>query len=120
MLPNSIASPSCRPVIGPIHTDLGDAELLRLGQRLKLARKIEAKVLNSGPLDDEELAATTAPCSALVARIADTPARTMDGLMVKVAALDWCVDGDDFGFDGETTDCRLAKQIIQLLQGRLD
>ena len=111
-----LATAAAPPTSGP------NAELLRLGAALEAAWAHQEALLPS--CTDAELATTMAPCSALVDRIEQIPARTLEGLMVKARAISWCNSGEEIDPDrfcpypGATTDGRIAASIVRDLLGR--
>ena len=65
---------------------------------------------------DAEYSAAVDKSSAIVDRIVEEPARTLDGLRIKARALAWCHSGEveSLGIDeNPTTDIRVADSIIR-------
>jgi hypothetical protein len=90
-----------------------DAELIALGRELKTVTDFETAVLALNPnIDDESACNLAKPCSVLVDRIAGMSATTIQGLIVKAHAVNWC-HADQFDGFGETTDERIAAGIIR-------
>ena len=96
-----------------------DAELLRLGAKMTVAGAHHDAILPTQ--SDEELDAAHAIASCLLEEIEDTPARTLDGLLVKAEALAWCRDGAEcdpeafhsWPHGNAATDARLAASIMR-------
>ena len=105
-----------------------DAELLRLGSQLTAdnARWKTLPLSTGEPHDDwtdeeykaaeEEYQAAHQRCSSIVDRIEVIPPKTTDGLRIKAQAYAWCRGGEGIElYDPETTDVRLAAQIVRTL-----
>ncbi|WP_191060998.1 hypothetical protein [Geminicoccus harenae] len=96
-----------------------DAELLRLGRELERAWAEEraAHAATEGTFTheaDEYTDPFVELSSDVVRKIEAIPALTVDGLLVKVRAIQWCRDGDQFEQDEYkhlSTDARLAHSI---------
>lgn len=92
-----------------------DAELLALGREFEAAWENERRLVALAKTD-AECDAAWAPTSAIVHRIVNMPATTMEGLRVKARAILWCgYEEDEAGPEmfGSNTDHRLAGTIIQ-------
>lgn len=97
--------------------DSPDAALLALGEALDAAwlaeQEDDARYRRTGEWGDE---AIFQRCSALVDRIARTPAYTLDGLRVKAKAISWCHSGECIDLEPRyehTTDMRMAHSILR-------
>lgn len=103
------------PAVADIHLDAG---LLELGERLKLSWAHERELdVRPGYVADEEFDEACERSSAIVDRIEKIPAHTVDGLRVKVLAIQWCHGSDEsLWLEPHTsTDLRLAAQVIKQL-----
>jgi hypothetical protein len=89
-----------------------DHELLKIGDDFEQTWRAERVGLAPRGLTDEQVAAFVDATSAVVDQIEVLPAKTLQGLRIKARAVAWCHDGDFCGF-GDTTDERLAAQIIR-------
>jgi len=105
-----------------------DAELLRLGDELERAWTEERAAFHATEgicthETDEYTDAFVGKTSEIAARIKNVPARTFDGLLVKVRAIQWCRDCDLFEPEESwkcSTDSQLAKSIandLMLMRG---
>jgi hypothetical protein len=77
-----------------------DAELLALGRELDIAYADETAVsqrVDDGIAPFDEVDTAVARTSAIVGKIIEIKAQTLEGLLVKARALDWCHSGE---FDG--------------------
>jgi hypothetical protein len=105
-----------------------DAELIRLGAELAAAWAQEKPLWDAIGSSAEveapevlwsEAEAASGVSSEIVDKIEGLRAHTLAGLQVKVAALSWTHNGEEFDsefFGGDTTDNRLAAQIMRDLQ----
>lgn len=108
--------------IVPAMSEPLDAALIRLGAEFDAAWARErellaiSNVLDTEEADDEWVAAMDVTRE-FVHKIERLPAQTIDGLKVQARALSWCYCGEEIDFrDGQdTTDARLANQIIATL-----
>jgi hypothetical protein len=95
-----------------------DAGLLRLGAAMERAFAREREVWATyGTVDDGAFEAASQAAADVTAEIVDRiermPARTLDGLRVKAAAIAWCYADEPFEPDRDaTTDVRLAHSIV--------
>jgi len=87
-----------------------DAELLKLGEDLRIAWLRERVMVNE--TDGDAFEAACAASAEIVRRVEAIKATTLAGLRVKALAVLWCRVGD---VPGETTDERLVGQIISTL-----
>jgi hypothetical protein len=92
------------------HSSL-DAELISLGRQFQAAWAVEQAGF-SREVDDETANALVKPCTDLAHCIERIPARTVDGLLVKAMAVNWCHCGE-FDEFGQTTDEPLAAGITK-------
>ena len=89
-----------------------DAALLALAEPFKTVRAAVRAADKQGSDRDVEEACRRA--SALAGKIATLPARTIDGLKLKAAAVAYCHEGQAIKLtDNQTTDVRLAQSIIR-------
>jgi hypothetical protein len=89
-----------------------DAELIALGERLRVAYEAERAASERGCSDDELDAAMDA-CSKVVESIIDIPATTLAGLRVKAFAVAWCCNDEPFGGFDDTTDRRVIESLLE-------
>jgi hypothetical protein len=100
-----------------------DAELIALEKELDEAwaneRAVYAETKNDNSEEaDARCADAFEGTSDIVEKIDALPATTMDGLRVKAKCVEWCCAGDPKGITfGDTTDVRIAAQIVRLLLG---
>jgi len=92
-----------------------DAELIALGERLRVAYAAERAASARGASDEEVDAAMDA-CSEIVEAIVARPATTFAGLQVKGLAIAWCCNDEPFGEFGDTTDRRVVASLLADLQ----
>lgn len=98
-----------------------DAELLALGAEMDAAHVREraawAALDRAGWTEAEDAAceALADAVSAVINRILPVPARTLDGLLVKARAVDWCWSGEGFEPDSprDTTDVKLCYSAMR-------
>ncbi len=88
-----------------------DALILGLGRELEAAFAAERAAYG---LRSAEYEAASDVAAAVVARIEEATATTVDGLKVKLQAFHWC--RYDCGPMGDSTDVRLIEQIVDLLE----
>jgi hypothetical protein len=89
-----------------------DAALLALAESFKAARAAVRAADRRGSDRDVEEACRRA--SAIVAKIAKLPARTIAGLKLKAEAIAYCHAGEAIKLTtSQTTDVRLAQSIIR-------
>lgn len=88
-----------------------DALILGLGRELEAAFAAERVAYG---LRSAEYEAASDVAAAVVARIEEATATTVDGLKVKLQAFNWC--RYDCGPLGDSTDTRLIEQIVDLLE----
>jgi hypothetical protein len=100
-------------------TGIPDAELIRLGEILKITWAAERELAASGaisnPSNDELFDKVHDASAKVVDYISSIPARSIEGLRVKSLAVSWCCSGDEFEIGGDSTDTRLAAQICNEL-----
>lgn len=104
-------------------SDHPDYVLMALSDELDAAQAatdrvaIETRDCVPGSQDDKRFHDAYDRCRKIVNRIETTPARTLDGLRVKARAIEWChvSNGEICLSESETTDIRLAHQIINAL-----
>lgn len=103
------------PVVPAIASN--DAALLILGQEFEAAFAAEQalQMTDNGDAWDQAYAVT----HSIVDRIEKMPATTLEGLRVKARCIQWCYGEDPVFQDAEceTTDYRLAHQIVRALLG---
>ncbi|WP_375568791.1 hypothetical protein ABWH92_12395 [Ahrensia marina] len=116
----SLAAPAL-PSAQALEQEHPDAALLILADRLEMA-SAQARVLIIKSQEEKTLDADRAWEKAadieleIVHQIEGIPARTLHGLRVKAKALQWCYGDDPVEFgEGQTTDVRLAAQIVRAL-----
>jgi hypothetical protein len=112
-----------------------DAELIELGRQLQVAwaREKELFALCRDSISDgaegeadavwKEAEAAHEACSKIVARMEELQAHTLAGVRVKVLALSWTHNGEEFSpdfFGGDATDFCLAAQIMRDLSAMGD
>lgn len=90
-----------------------DLKLFGLALRLDEAWALEREVLEAlpGELYDDAMLVT----AAIVDEIAETPATTIPGLLIKARALSWCFDGHPVGQDGDGVASQLSNAILRQL-----
>ena len=93
-----------------------DAELFRLGGLLTDAWHHENQAYAAGDTPEEDDAAEQAQdvTRGIVLRILDTPARTLNGLLVKMRAFSWCHCGEPFCL-ADISDCANPCTDVRLL-----
>lgn len=102
-----------------------DAALLVLGDRLKAASACAQLLIiksqeEKTPEADAAWEAAFDHEHEIVSQIEGIPARTLHGLRVKAQALQWCHGDEPIELhEQQTTDIRLAQQIIRALQTNL-
>ncbi len=106
-----------RPRAAPVPND---GPLLDLSSDFELAWLAERRVFATEGVTDEACEAAADATSAIVQRIIETPADSLDCLRVKARAISWCYDGEAFdpaeltaGATGEATANRLAASLVE-------
>jgi hypothetical protein len=112
-----------------------DAELIELGHQLQVAWAQEKELFalcrdsisdcTEGEADAvwKEAGAAHEACSKIVASMEELQAHTLAGIRVKVMALSWTHNGEEFSpdfFGGDATDFCLAAQIMRDLSAMGD
>lgn len=120
MITGAAAQSPAAAVLTPAHAD---AALLELGRRLTVAwaatRALEEKWRLEGgppfsPEANREFEASYEAASAIVHKIRDATATTIDGLRVKATAISWCQGDEETIFDeAATTDVQIAESIVR-------
>lgn len=90
---------------------MADIELIELAHELEVAEREFDMLPDDAPNWDEAYDR----CSKIVERIAGTDAEGVAGLRAKAKAVRWCYGTDPIDFEEQTTDMRLAGQIVRAL-----
>ncbi len=105
-----------RHTASPLPTDNA---LLALGADLEVAWLAERRVFATKGIGDDAMMAAADVTSAIIQKILETPADSLDGLRIKGRAVSWCYDGEPFdpaelvtGATGQATANRLAASIL--------
>ena len=97
-----------------------DAALLLLAEQLKASqaesdRLMVVSRIRKTPEANEAWEVSFAKCHQAVDTIEDVHAHTLHGLRVKALAAQWCHGEKPFQVGSDTTDARLASQIVRAL-----
>jgi hypothetical protein len=95
----------------PAMTMADDAELRLLGQEFKQAWADEDALYAIEGYDLDAADAASERTSAIVKRINDCPAYTLEGLRIKAAAIAWCHSGD-VQLPNAGADMKLVNSIV--------
>lgn len=111
----SITAPDPRqlPLFPDLVTRTPDHELFRLALELDERWAHEQEVMAALPDDlyDEAMLAT----GEIVDAIAEVPATTLPGILIKARALSWCFNGHPVGHEGEGVATQLSNAILREL-----
>lgn len=98
--------------------EIPDSDLLRLGEKFEalFAEEEAARIVGKETDDWSAWDVAYARTDSIVQQIEATPATTAEGLRIKARCIQWCYGDDPVEIDqGNTTDVRLAQQIVQTL-----